>query len=78
MCVAPFTDPTYQRETQYRRPSNLTARADLHQRFSTVPGSWPRWVMDQLALQPGEQVLAVGRGPGWLWRENRERIGGCG
>ena len=69
-----FTDPTYLREEQYKTPSNLNARADLHQRFSTAPGSWQGWVMDQLALRPGERVLEVGGGPGWLWRENAERL----
>jgi ubiquinone/menaquinone biosynthesis C-methylase UbiE len=69
-----FTDPTYLREEQYKTPSNLTARADLDRRFSTTPGSWQHWVMDQLALRPGERVLEVGGGPGWLWRENRDRL----
>ena len=69
-----FTDPTYLREEQYKTPSNLTARADLHQRFSTAPGSWPSWVMDQIDLQPGERVLEVGGGPGGLWRANRDRL----
>jgi hypothetical protein len=68
--MARFTDPTYLREEQYKTPSNLTARADLHKRFSTAPGSWQGWVMEQLALRPGERVLEVGGGPGWLWREN--------
>jgi ubiquinone/menaquinone biosynthesis C-methylase UbiE len=69
-----FTDQTYLREEQYKTPSNLTARADLHKRFSTAPGSWQQWVMDQLALRPGERVLEVGGGPGWLWRENVQRL----
>jgi SAM-dependent methyltransferase len=72
--MARFTDPAYLREEQYKTPSNLNARADLHQRFSTAPGSWQGWVMDQLALRPGERVLEVGGGPGWLWRDNAERL----
>jgi SAM-dependent methyltransferase len=72
--MAFFTDPTYLLEEQYKTPSNLTARARLHERFSTAPGSWQHWVMDHLALRPGERVLEVGGGPGWLWRENRDRL----
>lgn len=69
-----FTDPTYLRDEQYKTPSNLTARADLHRRFSTAPGSWAKWEMDQFDLQPGERVLEAGGGPGWLWRANRGRL----
>lgn len=72
--MARFTDPSYLRDEQYKTPSNLMARADLHKRFSTAPGSWMQWVMDQLALRPGERVLEVGGGPGWLWRGNREQL----
>jgi SAM-dependent methyltransferase len=68
------TDPVYLRDDQYKTPSNLAARATLHERFSTAPGSWQQWVMDQIALRPGDRVLEVGGGPGWLWRENRDRL----
>src|SRR5262249_45839437 len=69
-----FTDPTYLRDEQYRTPSNLTSRADLHRRFSTAPGAWTTWVMDHLSLQARERVLEAGGGPGWLWRGNRTRL----
>ena len=72
--MARFTDATYLRDEQYKTASNLTARADLHRRFSTAPGSWNSWVFDQLGLQPGERVLEVGGGPAWLWRANRARL----
>ena len=74
MHMARFTDPAYLRDEQCKTPSNLTARANLHRRFSTGPGAWLPWVMDQLALQPGEQVLEAGGGPGWLWRANRQGL----
>ncbi len=69
-----LTDPHYLQDEQYKTPANVTARANLHARFSTAPGSWHPWIMDQLALRPGERVLEVGGGPGWLWRENRPRL----
>ena len=72
--MARITDPAYLRQEQYKTPANLSARAGLHERFSTAPGSWQLWVMEQLALKPGERVLEAGGGPGWLWRENRDRL----
>jgi SAM-dependent methyltransferase len=59
---------------QYRDGSNLSARAQLHARFSTNRLGWHRWSFERLALPPHARVLELGCGPGWLWRENRERI----
>ena len=72
--MARLTDPAYLREQQYKTPANLSARAGLHERFSTAPGSWHHWLLDQLALQPNERVLEVGGGPGWQWREEPEQL----
>jgi hypothetical protein len=60
------TDQDYLKSEQYKTPANLTARADLHRRFSTNPYPWLRWVFDQLALEPRERVVEAGGGPGWL------------
>lgn len=74
----PYQDPDYLRRDQYRDSGNLTARATLHQRFSTSATPWFDWVWQKMALQPGEQVLECGCGPGGLWQYNRERIpAGC-
>lgn len=64
----------YLQQTQYRTSNNLTARANLHVRFSANQQGWVKWLFDHLALQPGQRVLEVGGGPGWLWRENIERL----
>ncbi len=69
-----LTDQSYLTRRQYKTPANLNARAALHARFSTRPGGWHPWVIDQLDLAPGERVLEVGGGPGYLWRENRARL----
>ena len=73
-----FQDKTYLRDQQYRTSQNLDARAALHRDFSVNRQDWQAWVFDQLALEPGTAVLECGCGPGWLWRQNLERIpAGC-
>jgi SAM-dependent methyltransferase len=67
-------DPDYLLNEQYRNASNLSARALLHERFSTNPHPWFHWYFEQLALPESARVLELGCGPGWLWWENRARI----
>lgn len=69
-----FQDAHYLQHNQYRTSSNLDARAGLHRQFSTADVRWQPWVFDWLALTPGMRVLECGCGPGWLWRENMNRI----
>jgi ubiquinone/menaquinone biosynthesis C-methylase UbiE len=59
---------------QYGDASNLQARAQLHQRYSTNPYEWQQWVFDQLDLPLSSRILELGCGPGNLWRENLERL----
>jgi SAM-dependent methyltransferase len=61
-------------DNQYRNASNLSARIELHRRFSTSPYGWQRWVLDQILAVAGQDVLEVGCGSAALWTENRERI----
>ncbi|MGF1471165.1 MAG: class I SAM-dependent methyltransferase [Rubrobacteraceae bacterium] len=59
---------------QYRDASNLNIRAALHERFSTNPYSWSRWVFDQFDLPDEACILEIGCGDGKLWRENLGRL----
>jgi SAM-dependent methyltransferase len=59
---------------QYATSANLSARIELHQRFSTNPYGLQRWVFDRLQLKPGMRVLEIACGAGSLWRENLDRI----
>jgi ubiquinone/menaquinone biosynthesis C-methylase UbiE len=59
---------------QYRNDANLSARIDLHRRFSTSPISWNRWVFEQMQMPAGARVLEVGAGTGVFWSENRDRL----
>ena len=73
-----FQDQAYLTKQQYKDSSNLDARAELHRRFSTATEKWQPWVFDHMKLMPNSRVLECGCGPGWLWRENVDRIpNGC-
>ena len=67
-------DARFLRSDQYRDGSNLAARAELHRRFSVNPQGLHRWIFEHLELSPHGRMLEVGCGPGYLWRENSERI----
>ncbi|MDQ3248233.1 MAG: class I SAM-dependent methyltransferase [Chloroflexota bacterium] len=59
---------------QYQTSTNLDARIQLHERFSTNPYDWSLWVFDQFTLPPAAQILEVGCGTGKLWQQNLARI----
>ena len=59
---------------QYADDANLRARIELHDRFSTSPFSYPRWVFDGYDFGAEADVLEVGCGNGLMWRENLDRI----
>jgi ubiquinone/menaquinone biosynthesis C-methylase UbiE len=70
-----FTDQTYLKTDQYRDASNLNARIEIHQRFSTNPQGWFPWVWDTLEQLPKTaRVLELGCGAGSLWTACSERI----
>ena len=60
--------------SQYKDSSNLGDRAQIHNRFSSNPIGWFPWVFTYLNLEPGNEVLECGAGPGWLWRNNLDHI----
>jgi ubiquinone/menaquinone biosynthesis C-methylase UbiE len=72
--MANIADQTYLLSHQYQNASNLNARVALHARFSTNPYGWHQWVFDQLRFPETCRLLELGCGPGWLWRENQDRI----
>ena len=73
--MSKFTDQQYLKTDQYRDSSNLDARVAIHQRFSTNPYGWMNWVFDHLLKLPeNANILELGCGPGYLWKENSSRI----
>jgi ubiquinone/menaquinone biosynthesis C-methylase UbiE len=61
-------------EPQYKDSTNVVARIRLHQRFSVNKQGWHPWVFDHFDLPPRCRILELGCGPGYLWRDNLERI----
>jgi SAM-dependent methyltransferase len=59
---------------QYATSANLSARIELHRRFSTNSYGLQRWVFDRLQLAGGMRVLEIACGAGSLWRENLDRM----
>ena len=68
-------DQHYLKNEQYKDSSNLDARAVIHQRFSTNPYGWFKWIFDTLLTIPETaRILELGCGHGLLWKENITRI----
>ena len=73
--MSKFTDQQYLKTDQYKNSSNLDARAIIHQRFSTNPYGWFKWVFDTLLKLPENvRILELACGNGLLWKENANRI----
>ncbi|MGH2559802.1 MAG: class I SAM-dependent methyltransferase [Thermomicrobiales bacterium] len=69
-----FEDANYLRTEQYHDGTNLSARENLHRRFSTNRTDWFRWIFDHLNLPNGSRILELGCGTGSLWLQNRDRL----
>ena len=73
--MSKYTDPQYLKTDQYKDSSNLNARVVIHQRFSTNPYGWFKWVFDTFLKWPiNARILELGCGSGLLWKENINRI----
>ncbi|HCI80868.1 MAG TPA: hypothetical protein DHW02_14395 [Ktedonobacter sp.] len=68
------SDQQYLLTEQYKDASNLMARIALHERFSTNPYDWHRWVFERFHIPSQARILELGCGPGKLWLNNAERI----
>ncbi len=71
-----FQDHNYLVSSQYKDAGNLSARMQLHERYSTNPYGWFRWVFDQFDLPRSAHILELGCGSGRLWLENLYRLPG--
>jgi SAM-dependent methyltransferase len=64
----------YLRAVQYRDPSRLEARANLHRRYSSAPEPWYSWLVRQIGWPSPADVLEIGCGPGWMWAEAADSL----
>ena len=55
---------------QYLNSTNLSARIDLHSRYSVNSQGWFPWLFSLLELKDGMRVLELGCGDGALWTMN--------
>ncbi len=60
-------DPEYLRSTQYKNSSNLSKRANLHEKYGTSGTTVFDWFSELVGWAPNTSVLDVGCGPAWLW-----------
>ena len=73
--MSKFTDQQYLKTDQYKDASNLDARVEIHNRFSTNEYGWFKWIFDTLQNLPVDaKILELGCGHGLLWKENADRI----
>ena len=61
-------------KNQYQNASNISARIQLHSKYSTNKQSWFPWIFEQCHMENHSNVLEIGCGDGSLWLENKEKI----
>ena len=61
-------------KNQYQNASNISARIQLHNKYSTNTQGWFPWIFDQCHMAEHSTVLEIGCGDGSLWLENKEKI----
>ena len=69
-----ITNQRYLLNEQYKDASHFNARLRIVQSLSTRPLDWYTWLFGLIRKEPDCRVLELGCGPGYLWRENLERI----
>ena len=61
-------------KNQYQNASNISARIQLHNKYSTNTQGWFPWIFDQCHMAEHSTVLDIGGGDGSLLLENTEKI----
>ena len=61
-------------KTQYLNSNNISARINLHEKYSVNKQGWFPWIYQQLPLSENCQVLELGCGNGALWLENMDKL----
>lgn len=61
-------------ESQYRNPTKLNTRINIHETYSENKKDWHLWLFEQMNISPNSKILEVGCGDGTFWMKNRKRI----
>lgn len=72
--MSDMANQEYLLRDQYRDATNFTLRVETLQRMGVMQGSWYRWIFDHIQIPEQSRVLELGCGPGFLWRENLDRV----
>jgi len=64
-----LVDQQYLLNEEYKNASNLNARLQFFQRFSTNQIDQYRWLFDHFNLRPSSRILELGCGPGFYGRK---------
>jgi len=67
-------DQAYLLTEQYKTASNLRARIELHERFSTNKTDFAGWIFDHIQTPATSRVLELGTGSGNFWLKNKMHI----
>ncbi|WP_246582619.1 MerR family transcriptional regulator [Clostridium mobile] len=59
---------------QYKNASNLRARINIHEKFSSNKEGWMPWYFTKLDIAKGAKILELGCGDGSLWLKNIEKV----
>ncbi|MEW9093644.1 MAG: MerR family transcriptional regulator [Clostridiaceae bacterium] len=59
---------------QYKNASNLRARINIHEKFSSNKEGWMPWYFTKLDIVDGAKILELGCGDGSLWLKNIEKV----
>lgn len=61
-------------QTQYQNASNISARINLHQMYSTGKPSWFEWIYDNCNITSDMKILEIGCGSGSFWTINKDKL----
>ena len=59
---------------QYQDSTNITARINLHQKYSVNKQGWFPWIYQQAGIRSDMHILELGCGNGALWTENLDKL----
>lgn len=64
-------------EAQYKTADRLNTRISIHEKYSTNPQGFGRWITAHYRFEPGVRVLELGCGTGSMWLGQDELIERC-